>query len=327
MKSILFFVDGVGIGERNNNNPLYKYKNLSLGYFKDQFYTVSEGCKSILKVSDNKVVFSVDPVMGVEGIPQSATGQTSIFSGVNAQKLAGKHLSGFPNRFLRKILNKDNILLFFKNKGLNVSFINVFNKYSSILSSSNIYLNEDGTFYPESFNKYTKMISVTTTLGIILKQRFYDLNDLKNERSIYQDFSNRSLKQKIGSIPFFSPQKAANILFNLLDIHDIILYEYFQTDITGHKKNNNEKIISEELDNFIKTLENLILNANEEINLFIFSDHGNFEDLSVKTHTFNNIPFIHFSNNKIEINKVPAKISDIYDYITSFVYNFNVKQK
>lgn len=35
--------------------------------------------------------------MGVDGLPQSGTGQVSIFAGINAPKIVGYHFGPFPH--------------------------------------------------------------------------------------------------------------------------------------------------------------------------------------------------------------------------------------
>ena len=40
--------------------------------------------------------------LGIEGLPQSATGQTALFTGINAAQLLGRHLFGFPNQPFRR---------------------------------------------------------------------------------------------------------------------------------------------------------------------------------------------------------------------------------
>lgn len=48
----------------------------------------------------------LDAILGVSGLPQNATGQTSLLTGVNAQALLVKHLNGFPNAKLREIIGR-----------------------------------------------------------------------------------------------------------------------------------------------------------------------------------------------------------------------------
>ncbi len=310
-KTILFFIDGFGIGDKSISNPLYYNILKSIGYYKSDFKNADK-----IKLSPNKIVYSLDAKMNVEGLPQSATGQTSIFSGKNVQKIIGKHLTGFPDSRLRNILREENILLDFKANGYNVSFVNVFNKFANVLSNGKSKVLENGRLYPEIINKYRRQVSVTTTIGIILKQYFYNLDDLRHEKSIYQEFTNKDLIDRKINLKVFTYEKAANILFNTLENHDVVLYEYFQTDRAGHGKRDDLDNILKDLDGFVSVLEELITNSNEKIDLYIFSDHGNCENLSIRTHTNNYIPFIHFSNQNITENTfTPKYIADIRKYV------------
>jgi 2,3-bisphosphoglycerate-independent phosphoglycerate mutase len=64
--------------------------------------------------------------MGIPGLPQSATGQTTIYTGINAPKKLGKHLTGIPNRELRELLRKFSIFVILKNEGFKCKFMNAF---------------------------------------------------------------------------------------------------------------------------------------------------------------------------------------------------------
>ncbi len=86
-KLLLFFIDGIGLGlDDGEANPI-----------RDLFSGVMPGTRLVEQESaqffKGGVLIPTDAVMGVPGVPQSATGQTSIFTGTNAQKLLGRHLS------------------------------------------------------------------------------------------------------------------------------------------------------------------------------------------------------------------------------------------
>ncbi len=53
--------------------------------------------------------------LGVEGLPQSGTGQTSIFCGVNASKIVGKHFGPYPYSTLIPIIKEKNIFKHYLN--------------------------------------------------------------------------------------------------------------------------------------------------------------------------------------------------------------------
>ena len=66
--------------------------------------------------------------MGVQGIPQSATGQTSIFTGVNAQAVLGHHLTAFPNETLVKIIQERSLLKTLTEKGISATSANLYTR-------------------------------------------------------------------------------------------------------------------------------------------------------------------------------------------------------
>ena len=82
MSVLLIFIDGLGIGTRGDHNPLSEIDSDLFGIFKDEQPRLPyDGRLSI-----------TDARLGVDGLPQSATGQTTILSGINAARLIGKHL-------------------------------------------------------------------------------------------------------------------------------------------------------------------------------------------------------------------------------------------
>ena len=90
----MLFVDGVGIPPKSYFSGLPFF-----GFSQDDFSWkryLSRRCEP-LTLPFGGLVKPVDPKLGVKGIPQSATGQTSLLTGVNAQGVLGYHKSGYPN--------------------------------------------------------------------------------------------------------------------------------------------------------------------------------------------------------------------------------------
>ncbi len=68
MKLIFVFIDGFGLGNEDaGQNPLY-----------------AAAAPNLLRFLNSRYIFPTDATLGVKGLPQSATGQTTIFTGVNA---------------------------------------------------------------------------------------------------------------------------------------------------------------------------------------------------------------------------------------------------
>src|SRR5437867_12497543 len=84
---LLFFIDGLGIGTRGPHNPLDGLTDAApLAVFQGEEPNIP---------FDGTVV-ATDARLGVEGRPQSASGQTTILTGINAPAAIGFHKQGFP---------------------------------------------------------------------------------------------------------------------------------------------------------------------------------------------------------------------------------------
>ena len=85
-KSILFFfVDGFGLTNDNENNPISNFKIMN-NLDSNMFYTTNNDKKDYIKKGENWILKPIDACLGVDGLPQSATGQSSIFTGENTAK-------------------------------------------------------------------------------------------------------------------------------------------------------------------------------------------------------------------------------------------------
>ncbi len=123
--TILIFIDGVGIGKKEYEfNPFFKY---GFKTFTENFGEIPHLGKSKLKC-DNGFLFPVDAKMGVDGIPLSGTGQTSIFCGVNAPKIIKQHFGPYPYSTLVPLIEEKNIFHEFKKRKKKVSFVNAYPK-------------------------------------------------------------------------------------------------------------------------------------------------------------------------------------------------------
>jgi hypothetical protein len=256
-KLLMIFIDGVGLGNRQSpHNPIKKEK---CPFLYDIIFHRSSG---------------IDPVMGVKGIPQSATGQTSLLCGINAQKIMNSHIEGFPTKKLRELIKKENI--FKKLKSIN-----------TVSTFANGYILDDPSKIDE---KLKKMISVTTIASMSGLGYVRPLEALVQGKAVYQDITQEITRQRGADLPTITPTEAAQRLFHIMDEADFTLFEYFQTDVAGHKQD--QKRIDQvllHLEDFLAHLHTLFdfsVNA-----LIITSDHGNIEDLSTPLHTKNPVPF------------------------------------
>ena len=106
---LMIFVDGLGIGAEDPAvNPVH-----------------SGACPCIEGLLASHSV-SIDATLGVPGLPQSATGQTTLLTGMNAAQAMGRHVEGFPNRALKDIIRAHNVYAQLAGLGLSSTFANAY---------------------------------------------------------------------------------------------------------------------------------------------------------------------------------------------------------
>ena len=88
------------------------------------------------------------------------------------------------------------------------------------------------------------------------------------------------------TLPQIRPQTAARRLLRISEKYKFTLYEFYFLDHLGHLRIKDEfNVIYNTLDLFLFTV--LTEFDYKKTTIVICSDHGNFEDLSIKTHTRN----------------------------------------
>jgi len=113
------------------------------------------------------------------------------------------------------------------------------------------------------------------------------MENLGSGAALFMDFTNRTLQDLGFDVPVNSPAQAAEILVNLGRDYDLCLYEFFLTDLVGHRGTLEEAVILlKEVDEF---LAEVVARMNSG-SLIVTSDHGNIEDMSHGLHTRNPVP-------------------------------------
>lgn len=287
MAVLLFFIDGLGIGTRGAQNPLDGLADSApLAVFQDEEPEI---------IFDGRLV-RTDACLGVEGRPQSASGQTTILTGVNAPAALGYHKQGFPNEALREILNNHSIFLQLKRAGV----------------APNTFAN---AYRQKFFETRPRWVSATTVAVEAAGMLFRDLDDLQAGRAVFQDYTNEMLIERGLPTSRRTPEQAAEILARLASEHRFTLYEYFITDKTGHAQDMEAaRIILANLARFVRHLLSL-LDLNRTT-VLLTSDHGNIEDLSSRNHTLNLVPTLIWGEHK---ETVAARVRTLADITPAIV--------
>jgi hypothetical protein len=282
MSIILFFIDGLGIGTRGHHNPLDGLSEAEpLAIFRDEEPEL---------IYDGTLV-RTDARLGVEGRPQSASGQTTILTGINAPARLGYHKQGFPNEAMRELIREHSIFLQLRRAGIKpLVFANAYTKLF--------------------FETRPRWVSATTAAVEAAGMSFRNLEDLKAGQAIFQDYTNRMLIERGEDVQPRTAVEAGEILASIAGEHRFTLYEYFITDKIGHAQDyERAHEVLANLALFIRTLlSRLDLNRTT---LLLTSDHGNIEDLSARNHTLNQVPTLIWGEHRDSIASRIRSLADI----------------
>jgi 2,3-bisphosphoglycerate-independent phosphoglycerate mutase len=287
MSLLLFFIDGLGIGARGPLNPLDGLDDSEpLAQFRDEELTTIHG----------GIVVPTDASLGVDGRPQSASGQTTILTGINAPAMLGYHKQGFPNAAMLEIIREHSVFLQLKHAGIQpITFAN--------------------TYTQRFFDERPRWVSATTAAVEAARLSFRKVQDLKEGRAVYQDFTNRLLIERGEEVHLRTPEEAADVLAGIVAENQFTLYEYFITDKLGHSQD------MEAAKATLQLLARMIRRVLNQIDLgktsvILTSDHGNIEDLSTRNHTLNQVPTIVWGAHQ---NQIASRIKSLADITPAIV--------
>ena len=274
MQVVFLFVDGVGLAQPSPENPLN-----------------AEVCPTLWRLIERHGK-PIDACLGVAGVPQSATGQATMFTGVNGAQAMGRHCEGFPGLALRQIIERDNLFLELKKRGRRVKF-------------ADAYLVESAD---ELASRRFK--SVTTVMALTAPETISTIDDLLDDRALLQDLTRETIQDRYPDVPVVSPPRAAEHLFRLAHANDFTLYEFFQTDVSGHAMDYARACaVLRVYDRFLAALVRYTEAA--AITLVLTSDHGNIEALGERGHTRNAVPFVAYGPREKFLRDRVASLVDV----------------
>lgn len=269
-KIIFIFLDGFGLAPPGQANP---HRAGSMPFLESllQSPLVSGAVKS----ERNLLLAGIDAGLGVPGIPQSATGQTALFTGVNAAQALGRHDPAFPNQQLVGIIRENNL----------------YQKLMA-LGASPVFANAYSQLYFQYVKEKRRRHSVTTHCLLASGLPILTLEDMKAGRAVFWDITRTALatypiEEKYETV---SGMEAGRHLAKIAQGYDATVFECFLPDLIGHKhdwKKTSAFLLL--LDDFLSAV---YKNKPENATILVTSDHGNIEDLSTGQHTSNPVPLL-----------------------------------
>lgn len=273
MARVLFlFIDGVGLGDDDpKRNPFSSARLPTLETLLDDRRLIAssapyEGSKATL--------LSVDARMGVDGRPQSATGQATILTGKNVPALIGSHYGPKPNPPIAEILEGYNLFSEVKRRGGEAGLLNAYppRYFESIYSRRRI---------------YAAIPLAVRAAGLELMTA----EDLQAKRALSADFTGAgwAAQPDFPPAPIYLPAEAGALLAQLSLNYRLAWFDFWPTDYAGHRGSLAQGISL--LETFDAVLQGLIDAWSDRQDLIVItSDHGNLEDLDRRGHTLNPVP-------------------------------------
>jgi hypothetical protein len=295
MTRILFiFLDGIGLGgDDPETNPLAQAEMPYLG-------SLLGGQKLTTSASpyENELVslLALDAGLGVDGLPQSATGQAVLMTGVNVPGELGYHYGPKPNQQVAEYLKDGNTLF---------SWLHAEKKKAALLNA----------FPPSYFDGIESGKRLYSSIPLAVTGAGYPLftqEDFFAGRALSADFTGHGWRSmlKIAEAPVMPALEAGKKLAELAGGYDFSMFEYWASDYAGHKQNMDWAV--EQMDTFDGVLAGLVESWDMDAGLILItSDHGNMEDLSTRRHTDAKVPALVIGKRREAFTEGLTALTDI----------------
>ena len=274
MHILFLFLDGIGLGPDDPaTNPLARAHMPTL--------TSLLGGQRLLASAapyhgERATLLALDASLGVDGLPQSATGQAALMTGINIPAEIGYHYGPKPNPEVAAYLKNGNTLFsWLRAEGKSAALLNAYppRYFAGIESGKRL---------------YSSIPLAVTSAGIPL----FTHKELSAGEALSADFTGQGWREMPGfpDAPLMSPQEAGEKLLQLALRYDFSLFEYWASDYAGHKQDMDWAVRQMEafdgvLGGIVQTVDGGPKTVGDELLVLVTSDHGNMEDLSTRRHT------------------------------------------
>jgi len=267
-RTLLLFLDGVGIGKADaERNPFFRASlpvlaellGSELPHLGETGPREADGSRAR--------VFPLDPLLEVEGLPQSGTGQIALLTGRNAPEIFGRHFGPWPPVHLRPLLEEENVLRRTVQAGGRALFANAYPRG-----------------YPAGLSSRRVAAPPLAAVSAGLLDR--DHESLARGQAIASEIVNDGWREHLGfeDLPRIGPREAGRNLGRLTREADLTLYAHYHTDTAGHRRAMDDGVAAlERVDAF---LGGILDEAPADLLVLVASDHGNVEDVT-RGHTRN----------------------------------------
>lgn len=213
----------------------------------------------------------IDATLGVDGTPQSGTGQTALLTGRNAAHLYGRHFGPWVPTGLRDLLVRENLFRRAAELGRTVAFANAY-------PAGHMDVGGRGVRRPGAFP------FAAHAAGVLHR----DERSVHARDAIVSSITTGAWRRYVDpDAPRHDEARAAEILARIAAGHDLTVFAHYDTDHIGHRGGFADAVAAiERIDRF---LDALIPALPADALLLMTSDHGNLEEMGTG-HTRNRVP-------------------------------------
>lgn len=291
MKILFLFLDGIGLGEDNPETNPFTLANMP--YMESMLGGKKLTASAAPFESDHLSLKAIDPNLGVKGLPQSATGQAVLLTGINIPAELGYHYGPKPNPEVAQYLNGQTIFSQTVHAGKKATLLNAYppRYFDGIDSGKRLYSS-------------IPLAVTNANLPLFTDQDYFAGNALA------ADFTGEGWHSflSITDAPLFESEAAGEELARLAKRYDLSFFEYWASDYAGHKQDMPWAV--KQLETFDGVLKGLVANWDMANDLILLtSDHGNMENLGTRKHTAAQVPLLLFGDKTIR--DAFANVSDL----------------
>ena len=275
-RSVLIFLDGVGLGEPDPAvNPIVAARP---GFLHELLDIDELTARTAGTSSGRATLFAVDATLDTPGLPQSGTGQYSLLTGINGAARFGRHYGPYVPTALREPLMRGSILAKARDLGLSIAFANAYPEELIGDGSADVSLTGPLRAGPP-----------LAALGArVLRRR---TQELQSGNALASEIVNDGWIDRLGrtELPRITQEEAGRNLARISRENNLTLFAHYTTDAVGHQRDLEGGIAAVRLvDAFLRGFFDAI---DSDTTVTIASDHGNLED-SRTGHTVNPAMFI-----------------------------------
>jgi hypothetical protein len=277
---LLVLVDGVGLAAAAHDNPLATAPMPALQGLLGGPLTIEQ-----VQVRSGLCLRAIDANLGVPGLPQSATGHTSLYTGENAARRLGHHVAAFPGPRLRHLLARRSVFRTLAKSGLQFTLANAYSpRYAELVRERRL--------------RWPASVWALWAAG----GRLRGLRELERGRAVTWDVERDLWGGGGAEVPSVTPERAGSDLAGLAAAHRLTLYETHLTDLAGHGRQGvDAKLALGRIDGLLR---GLIGCQAPDVTVVVVSDHGNLEDATHRRHTRNPVPLLAFGPHAANFRRV-----------------------